>query len=94
MYCGYKPLTFCFAIHDINYSYELLERATSFSIAIPGENLSSLTLQSGLETGKNTDKFDKFHITPILSEDGEYCMGIQECIANIFCKKNKFHKSK
>lgn len=92
MYCGYTPLTFCFAIHDINYSYELLERATSFSIAIPGEKLSSVTLQSGLESGKNIDKFNKFNITPILSNDGKEYLGIRECIANIFCKKINFIK--
>lgn len=92
MYCGYKPLTFCFAIHDINYSYELLERAAFFSVAIPGEKLSGVTLQSGLESGENIDKFDKFNVTPILSDDGNECLGIRECIANIYCKKIKFLK--
>lgn len=92
MYCGYKPLTFCFAIHDINYSYELLERAISFCIAIPGEKLSEATLKSGLESGENIDKFSKFGLTPILSDDGKECFGIRECIAAICCKKITFIK--
>jgi len=92
MYCGYNPLSFCFAIHDINYSYELLETETTFAIAIPGEELSSVVLKSGMESGKIINKFTDFNLNPILSEDRNTCYGIKECIINIFCRKEHFIK--
>lgn len=92
MYCGYKPLTFCFAIHDVNYSYSLLENEPFFAIAVPGESLSHIILESGMESGSHINKFEKYKLTPIISDDGKFCYGIHECIANMFCIKKEFLK--
>lgn len=92
MYCGYSPLTFCFAVHDINYSYKLLEVCTDFAISVPGENIVDATMESGLVSGESIDKFDKYKLTPLLNDEQTVCFGISECIANVYCKKIGFYK--
>lgn len=89
MYCGYNPLSFSFALHDINYSYRLFDKCEDFCIAIPGENLAEVTLESGKVSGQNVDKFKLFGLHPLWSHESP-CPGIEEAIMNIYCKKRAF----
>lgn len=91
MYCGYYPLSFAFAIHDINYSYGLFEHCDEFSIAIPGESLANIAIESGSISGDRIDKFQVFNLNKFYINDFKIC-GISECIINIFCEKVFFKK--
>lgn len=92
MYCGYNPLTYCFAVHDINYSYELLSECEEFAIAVPGEQLVDVTMESGLCSGSEIDKFERFGLVAILDETEQHCYGISECMLNLYCRKKEFLK--
>lgn len=92
MYCGYNPLTFCFAVHDINYSYELLENSCDFTIGVPGEKMVDATMGSGLISGKEVDKFQKFGLSLFSHNEALEYYGINECIANVCCTKIGFYK--
>ena len=89
MYAGYTPLTFCFAIHNINYSFTLFEQIDKYCISIPGEKLAWQILEAGLVSGKELDKFELFGLTPYFISNDSTC-GIEECLINVFCEKTAF----
>lgn len=89
MYAGYNPLTFCFAIHNINHSFKLFKEEEKYCISVPGEKLAKQILESGIVTGKDWDKFALFNLTPFFIDENNTC-GINECIINAFCDKTAF----
>lgn len=89
MYCGYTPLSFCFAIHDINYSYSLFQVCEEFCIAIPGADMAEVVLKAGMLSGRNIAKFEYFGLNPIWCDESN-CVGIKEALVNIYCKKTAF----
>ena len=68
-----------------NYSYTALRKSKECVIAIPTVDLLDKVVGVGTCSGADTDKFEKFGLTPV---KGKYVRSplIKECLANIECK--------
>lgn len=68
-----------------NYSFAALRKSKECVIAIPTVDLLDKVVGVGTCSGADTDKFDKFGLTPV---QGKYVRSplIKECLANIECK--------
>jgi len=68
-----------------NYSYTALRRSKECVIAIPTVDLIDQVVGVGTCSGADTDKFEKFGLTPV---EGKHVKSplIKECLANIECK--------
>jgi flavin reductase (DIM6/NTAB) family NADH-FMN oxidoreductase RutF len=68
-----------------NYSYTALSTSRECTIAIPTVDLIDQVVGVGTCSGADTDKFEKFGLTPV---KGEYVGSplIKECLASIECK--------
>jgi len=68
-----------------NYSYSALVKSGECVIAIPAVDQIDQVVGVGTCSGADTDKFEKFGLTPV---KGEYVGSplIRECLANIECK--------
>jgi flavin reductase (DIM6/NTAB) family NADH-FMN oxidoreductase RutF len=78
------PLVGC-VISDLNYSFGLLKATGECVINIPAVELSEKVVGCGNTSGKKTDKFEKFGLTPLPASQVEVPL-IQECFANLECK--------
>jgi flavin reductase (DIM6/NTAB) family NADH-FMN oxidoreductase RutF len=68
-----------------NYSYAALRETGECVIAIPTVDMIDQVVGVGMCSGADTDKFEKFGLTPVKVE----LLGaplIKECLANIECK--------
>jgi flavin reductase (DIM6/NTAB) family NADH-FMN oxidoreductase RutF len=86
MWCSYKPPMIAVAVQDINRSYELIQEASEYVLAVPGPSLASETLVFGWESSKTTDKRKATDIKLIPSEKVAV-PSVREAIANIEVKK-------
>ncbi|WP_041583650.1 flavin reductase family protein [Bdellovibrio bacteriovorus] len=68
-----------------NFSYKALTKSRECVIAIPTVDLLDKVVGVGTCSGKDTDKFDTFRLTPIKGKYVEAPL-IKECVANIECK--------
>lgn len=68
-----------------NYSYNALVKTKECVISIPAVELSEKVIQIGSCSGKDTDKFEKFKLTPLEAESVKAPL-IKECFANIECR--------
>jgi len=68
-----------------NYSYQTLKKTKECVIAIPTVDLSKKTVQIGMCSGSDTDKFKKFKLTPLKAENVSAPL-VKECYANIECR--------
>jgi flavin reductase (DIM6/NTAB) family NADH-FMN oxidoreductase RutF len=68
-----------------NYSYAAIRKSKECVIAIPTVDLIDQVVGVGTCSGADTDKFQKFGLTPV---KGEYVRSplVKECLANIECK--------
>jgi flavin reductase (DIM6/NTAB) family NADH-FMN oxidoreductase RutF len=68
-----------------NYSYTALRKSKECVISIPTVELLDKVVGVGTCSGSDTDKFEKFGLTPV---KGKYVRSplIMECLANIECK--------
>jgi len=68
-----------------NYSYTALRKSKECVISIPTVDLLDKVVGVGTCSGSDTDKFEKFGLTPV---KGKYVRSplIKECLANIECK--------
>ncbi len=68
-----------------NYSYTALRKSKECVISIPTVDLLDKVIGVGTCSGADTDKFEKFGLTPV---KGKYVRSplIKECLANIECK--------
>ena len=68
-----------------NYSYAALRKSKECVISIPTFDLLDKVVGVGTCSGADTDKFEKFGLTPV---KGKYVRSplIKECLANIECK--------
>ena len=68
-----------------NYSYTALRESKECVISIPTVDLLDKVVGVGTCSGADTDKFEKFRLTPV---KGKYIRSplIKECLANIECK--------
>jgi len=68
-----------------NYSYQALWTTKECVIAIPTVDLIDQVVGIGTCSGSDTDKFDKFGLTPLKGKHVGAPL-IKECLANIECK--------
>jgi len=68
-----------------NYSYTALQESCECVIAIPTVEMIDQVVGVGTCSGVDTDKFEKFGLTPVKGEMVRAPL-IKECLANIECK--------
>ncbi|WP_345974207.1 flavin reductase family protein [Sulfurimonas sp. HSL3-7] len=68
-----------------NYSYTALQETGECVIAIPTVEMIDQVVGVGTCSGADTDKFEKFGLTPVKGERVGAPL-IKECLANIECK--------
>jgi flavin reductase (DIM6/NTAB) family NADH-FMN oxidoreductase RutF len=68
-----------------DYSFKALRSSRECVIAIPGVDLAKKVVDIGNCSGEDTDKFDKFGLTPVPAEKVRAPL-IEQCLANIECK--------
>jgi len=84
MVVDFSPI-FAITTGPWNYSYTALSESRECVIAIPTVDLIDQVVGVGTCSGADTDKFEKFGLTPVKGK----CVGaplIEECLANIECK--------
>ena len=79
-----KPKLLGISVGFSRFSHDMIQNAGEFAINIPGKNLLEAVHGCGRISGKDTDKFQKFHLTEepsanIPSPGVEDCLGIIEC---------------
>ncbi len=68
-----------------NYSFAALRKTKECVIAIPTVDLLDTVVGIGTCSGADTDKFQKFKLTPVRGKNVQAPL-IQECLANIECQ--------
>ena len=68
-----------------NYSFAALSKTKECVIAIPTVDLVDTVVGIGTCSGSDTDKFEKFMLTPVKGKHVRAPL-IKECLANIECK--------
>jgi len=68
-----------------NYSFAALRKSKECVISIPTVDMLDKIVGVGTCSGANTDKFDKFKLTPLQGRHVQAPL-IKECLANIECK--------
>ncbi len=78
------PLIGC-VISDRNFSFKALMKTKECVINIPSDKIAKEMVGCGNTSGRNTDKFRKFHLTPVASSQVGAPL-IDECFACIECR--------
>lgn len=84
MVVDFTPL-FAMTTGPWNHSYAALRKSRECVIAIPGVDLIDKVVGVGTCSGADTDKFEKFGLTPLKGKHVRAPL-IKECLANIECK--------
>jgi flavin reductase (DIM6/NTAB) family NADH-FMN oxidoreductase RutF len=78
------PLVAC-VVSSADYSFSALLAEKECVIAIPTEDLAPIAVKVGNTSGRTTDKFKKFGLTPLPAQQVAAPL-IAECFANFECK--------
>ena len=84
MVLDFKP-TFAITTGEWNYSFAALRKTKECVISIPTVDMLDMVVGIGTCSGADTDKFEKFKLTPVKGSEVEASL-IKECLANIECK--------
>ena len=84
MVLDFKP-TFAITTGEWNYSFAALRKTKECVISIPTVDMLNKVVGIGTCSGADTDKFEKFKLTPVKGREVEAPL-IKECLANIECK--------
>jgi flavin reductase (DIM6/NTAB) family NADH-FMN oxidoreductase RutF len=76
--------TFAITTGPWNYSYAALRKSRECVISIPTADLLDKVVGVGTCSGADTDKFEKFRLTPVKGKHVRSPL-IKECLANIEC---------
>ena len=76
---------FALTTGEWNYSFAALRKTKECVIAIPTVDMIDKVVGVGTCSGADTDKFDKFKLTPVKGKLVKAPL-IEECMANIECK--------
>jgi len=68
-----------------NYSFAALRETKECVLSIPTVDLIDKVVGIGICSGADTDKFEKFRLTPVKGKNVKAPL-IKECLANIECK--------
>jgi len=77
--------TFAITTGPWNYSFSALRKSKECVISIPTVDLLDKVVGVGICSGADTDKFEKFGLTPVKGKHVRSPL-IKECLANIECK--------
>jgi flavin reductase (DIM6/NTAB) family NADH-FMN oxidoreductase RutF len=83
--CCYKPLYIAVCIRPKRYSQDLVKDTMEFCINIPGLSLLKEVDGCGNCSGRDTDKFQKFGLTPMPCKIIAQAEAIKECFGHIEC---------
>jgi flavin reductase (DIM6/NTAB) family NADH-FMN oxidoreductase RutF len=78
------PLVAC-VCSGANYSFDALRTTGECVIAIPSRKLAATVVKIGNCSGRDTDKFDAFGLTPLPAAQVRAPL-VAECFANLECK--------
>jgi len=78
------PIVGC-VISDQNYTFGILKATKECVINIPTVELAAKAVRCGNISGRNVDKFKKFHLTPIPASRVKAPL-IEECYVNLECR--------
>lgn len=78
------PLIACI-VSRANYSFAALRATKECVISIPAAELASRVVAIGNCSGRNVDKFERFHLTPLPAKIVAPPL-VAECFANLECK--------
>ncbi|SJZ69170.1 NADH-FMN oxidoreductase RutF, flavin reductase (DIM6/NTAB) family [Enhydrobacter aerosaccus] len=78
------PLIAC-VVSSANHSFAALKKTRECVIAIPSARLASKVVKVGNCSGRDTDKFARFALTPMAAEQVAPPL-IGECFANLECR--------
>jgi flavin reductase (DIM6/NTAB) family NADH-FMN oxidoreductase RutF len=78
------PLVAC-VVSGADYSFDALRATRECVIAIPALKLASKVVKVGNCSGRDTDKFTEFGLTPLPAEHVRAPL-VAECFANLECK--------
>jgi flavin reductase (DIM6/NTAB) family NADH-FMN oxidoreductase RutF len=84
MMMEFTPLIGC-VVSGNNHSFDALKVTKECVIAIPTVDLINQVVGIGNCSGTETDKFKKFHLSPLAAEQVRAPL-IAECLANIECR--------
>jgi flavin reductase (DIM6/NTAB) family NADH-FMN oxidoreductase RutF len=90
MVIDFTPL-FAITTGEWNHSFAALRKNRECDIAIPTVDMLDKVVGIGTCSGKDTDKFAKFKLTPVQGKIVRSPL-IKECLANIECKVNDIVK--
>lgn len=82
--CSKPPRTYV-SIRPERYSYELVQKSGVFCINLPSSYLVRQVDLCGVKSGRDIDKFSRFHLTPEPSLTVP-CPSIAECPITLECK--------
>lgn len=68
-----------------NHSHNMIKKSKECVINVPTLEIADSVVRIGNCSGKDTDKFDKFNLTPLKGEKVDAPL-IKECYANFECK--------
>jgi flavin reductase (DIM6/NTAB) family NADH-FMN oxidoreductase RutF len=85
MMVQHDPPLIAAVIGPWDYSFKALRSTGECVIAIPGVDLTQKVVDIGNCSGQETDKFEKFRLTPLKAKHIKSPL-IEQCIANIECK--------
>jgi flavin reductase (DIM6/NTAB) family NADH-FMN oxidoreductase RutF len=78
------PLVACIVSSD-NYSFAALRTTKQCVIAVPPAKLADKVVRVGNASGRDTDKFKSFGLTPVAAQHVRAPL-VAECFANLECK--------
>lgn len=77
--------TFAITTGPWNHSFAALQRTRECVISIPTVDMIDTVIGIGTCSGADTDKFEKFNLTPVKSKHVRAPL-IKQCLANIECR--------
>ena len=80
----FTPLIAC-VVSNGDYSFEALYKTRECVIAVPAADLMKKVIDIGNCSGKDTDKFRTFNLTPLPATNVKAPL-VAECLANIECR--------
>jgi flavin reductase (DIM6/NTAB) family NADH-FMN oxidoreductase RutF len=85
MVMGFSPSLVGLYIWNHNHSFELIKKSRQCVINVPTAELGPKIVGVGNTSGRDTDKFEKFKLTPVTADFVRAPL-IAECHANLECQ--------
>lgn len=85
MMVDFEPPLIACVVSEANYSFAALRATGECGIAIPSVELAPIVVKVGNSSGRDTDKFAAFGLTPVRG-DRVAAPLVAECFANLECR--------